>query len=178
MGRGCRGVAVANLLGLEGECDGGEARDLVADGKEDKGAGVMAVGCGDGCEESRHVHPVRAGSTFKLPGRSFFPASAEGRIAKGNSLSEYDVGRGRPEGLNSTPAASKNALGFSASTLMELRRRAKRIRRTLARIGCTVSEDKNESDKQGLLFAGLYIFPPSTTKKAMHSVLGLCLVSA
>lgn len=60
----------------------------------------------------------------------------------------------------------------------------------LARIGCTVNEDKNENDKEGLLFAGLYIFPggvgpnrlkvgqllqipPPTTKKAMQSALGL-----
>lgn len=54
---------------------------------------------------------------------------------------------GALRGLNSTSAASRNSLGISASTLMELRRRAKRIRCTLAIINYTVNEDNNESHK-------------------------------
>lgn len=85
LGRGCGGAAVANSVGLEGECGGGEARDLGADGKEYGGAGVKVVGCGDGCEESSQVHPVRAGPAFKNPRPGFLSGVGPGTCCEGRA---------------------------------------------------------------------------------------------
>lgn len=45
-----------------------------------------------------------------------------------------------------------------ARSLAELRRRTLAVRLTLARAGATINEEKSEYDKQGLLFAGMWIF--------------------
>jgi len=45
-----------------------------------------------------------------------------------------------------------------AQSLAELRRRTSAVQATLAGAGCKVNEEKSEYDKQGLLFAGMWIF--------------------
>lgn len=77
-----------------------------------------------------------------------------------------------------------------ANSPSELRARELQIRRLLRQIGCLVNEDKSESCKRSLVFAGIFLFgsgvgpnlkkvrqalalPPPTTKKDMQSALGL-----
>ena len=77
-----------------------------------------------------------------------------------------------------------------ADSLAELRRRVTIVRARLRSMGCEVNEEKSEYDKQGLLFAGLWIYskgqgpnhlkvkevlsiPTPRTKKDRQSALGL-----
>lgn len=46
----------------------------------------------------------------------------------------------------------------AAETLPELRRKVRAIQDTLRRAGCKINHDKSEYDKQGLLFAGLWVY--------------------
>src|SRR6266480_2461926 len=79
---------------------------------------------------------------------------------------------------------------ITGKTLAELRNRTRRIKLRLRTMGCDINEKKSEYEKQGLLFAGLWIYakghgpnfrkvrealelPPPSTKKAMQSALGL-----
>lgn len=77
-----------------------------------------------------------------------------------------------------------------SDTLDELRTRTRRVKDRLAEQGCEVNEEKSEYDKQGLLFAGTWVYgqgvgpnfhkvkevlalPPPRTKPEKQSALGL-----
>lgn len=77
-----------------------------------------------------------------------------------------------------------------ATTRTELRRRAAKVKRRLTSVGNVINEAKSEYEKQGLLFAGIWVdasgvgpdpqkiaevlsIPPPTTKVAKQSALGL-----
>lgn len=45
-----------------------------------------------------------------------------------------------------------------AESRAELRRKTKAVKNALAKIGCTVNEEKSEYEKQGLLFAGVWVY--------------------
>lgn len=79
---------------------------------------------------------------------------------------------------------------LSAKTSSQLTRRTHKVRARLRRLGCEVNENKSEEDKEGLLFAGMWIFssgqgpnkvkvneilstPVPTTKVEKASALGL-----
>lgn len=79
---------------------------------------------------------------------------------------------------------------ITATSLQELRRNEKLIRRRLQHMGCEINEDKSESERRSLLFAGLWVFgegigpnsvklaevrriPTPTNKAEAQSALGL-----
>jgi hypothetical protein len=79
---------------------------------------------------------------------------------------------------------------ISATSLQELRRYEKTVRRRLLRMGCEINETKSESEKRSVLFAGLWVFgegigpnsvklaevrriPTPTNKVQAQSALGL-----